>query len=304
MSAADPDLPPARLCADIGGSFIKFARSDAAGGLYAERRVPTAGGDWRAFAGSLAALCNGTAADVPLALSIAGVVDPASAIATVANIPAIHGRRLGPDLEAALGRPVRVANDADCFVLAEARRGAGAKARVVFGVILGSGVGGGLVVDGRIVQGAGGFSGEWGHGPVIGRRMVEGRVLEPFPCGCGQVGCLDTIGSARGLERIDGFLNGSPRSSIAVVEGWQAGERGASLAVETWLDLVAGPLGLVVNLTGAGAVPVAGGLSNSAALVAALDEAVRRRILRREDAPLVVPSKLGPDAGLIGAALL
>jgi len=199
---------------------------------------------------------------------------------------------------------VRVANDADCFVLAEARRGAGAGARVVFGVILGSGVGGGLVVDGRIVEGAGGFSGEWGHGPVMGRRMVGERVLEPFPCGCGQLGCLDTIGSARGLERVDAFLNGTGRSSLEVVERWGAGEAGAGRAIETWLDLVAGPLAVVVNLTGAGAVPVAGGLSNSAALVAALDRAVRARILRREGEPLVVASQLGADAGLIGAALL
>ncbi len=295
---------PRRLCADIGGSFIKFAAVDEAGALRDERRVATATGDWPAFAASLAELCGAAPASVPLCLSIAGVADPESGIATVANIPCVSGRRLGTELSAALGRPVRVANDADCFVLAEAQRGAAQGARIVFGIILGSGVGGGLVVDGRIVEGAGGVSGEWGHGPVMGRRLVGTRALEPFACGCGQAGCLDAVGSARGLERLDAFLNGAPRTSLAIVDAWNEGERGAGEAVELYLDLVSGPLAMVVNLTGASAVPVAGGLSNSERLVAALDAAVRARILRRTAEPLVVRSVLGADAGLIGASLL
>jgi N-acetylglucosamine kinase len=102
-----------------------------------------------------------------IAISIAGVVDPVSGRGTVANIPCIDGIALGPALEGRLGLPVLVLNDADCFAMAEAQAGAGRGHASVFGIILGTGVGGGLVIDGRLVSGAGGFAGEWGHGPVI-----------------------------------------------------------------------------------------------------------------------------------------
>ncbi|GGD99298.1 N-acetylglucosamine kinase [Aureimonas endophytica] len=293
----------AGVCADIGGSFIKASRLAADGALQPEIRVPTPAADWPGFCEALGALCAGLPAGVPLSLSIAGVFDPRSGIAKVANIPCIDGRRLGADLEAALGRPVAIANDADCFVLAEALLGAGAGHPVVFGVILGTGVGGGLVAGGRIVEGAGGVAGEWGHGPVI-RPAAPGAPPAPaFACGCGQTGCIDTVGSARGLERLDLFLHGEARDSRVIVESWQAGEATAGAVVALWLDLLSGPLAMIVNATGASAVPVAGGLANSAELLALLDGAVRRGILRRMDQPLVTATQLGPNAGLLGAAL-
>lgn len=272
------------LCFDIGGSRIKAALG---GVTLGEMATPV--GDFAAFVGALRGFMAGGVRGV--AISIAGVVDAESGVIKVANIPCLDGRRVEAELAAALGVPVLVLNDADCFALAEARAGAGVGHRSVFGVILGTGVGGGLVIDGRVVTGAGGYAGEWGHGPVI---------REPaLACGCGQVGCVDTIGGARGLERLHLHLTGQALGAEEILRRWKAGEAGT---VAAWLDLVSGPLAMVVNVVGASIVPVGGGLANDAALIAALDGAVRARILRKMDRPLVVVAQVSADAGLVGAA--
>lgn len=121
-----------------------------------------------------------------------------------------------------------------------------------------------------------------------------------FACGCGQKGCLDTVGSARGMERLHHHLTGEVIGSVEVIRRWRAGE--ASPAVNLWLDLVGGQLAMVLNVVGASVVPVGGGLANDRALIAALDRTVRARILRRVAHPLVVVAEAGADAGLIGAA--
>jgi N-acetylglucosamine kinase len=175
---------------------------------------------------------------------------------------------------------------------------------VVFGIILGSGVGGGLVAEGRLVRGAGGIGGEWGHGPVAPSHLADGTAVPRFPCGCGQQGCADSFGSARGLERLHAALAGAALDSRAIVGGWRDGVPAASRSIAAWLEMSSGPLAMAVNLTGASVVPVGGGLSNAPDLVAALDAAVRTRILRRTAAPLLIPSRLAETAGLVGAAML
>ncbi len=279
------------LCFDIGGSRIKAGLAGA-DGVTPLGDQPTPLRDFDAFVAALARFRREGIRGI--AISIAGVVDPGTGIGTVANIPCINGLALGPALEARLGVPVLVLNDADCFALAEARQGAGRGHRTVFGVILGSGVGGGLVIDGRLVTGAGGYAGEWGHGPVI-------RGAFAFACGCGQVGCIDTVGGARGLERLWQARAGAALGSVAILARWQAGDPDAAAVVDLWEDLVAGPLAMVLNVTGAGIVPVGGGLANVPALVARLDRAVRARVLRRTVAPLVVPAQCSVEPGLIGA---
>ncbi len=169
--------------------------------------------------------------------------------------------------------------------------GAGRGHACVFGIILGTGVGGGLVRDGQLVTGAGGYAGEWGHGPVI--------QTPAFACGCGQTGCVDTIGGARGLERLHHHLTGDIATSHDILQRWHGGE---VATVDAWLGLVAGPLAMVVNVIGADCVPVGGGLANDTALIAALDAAVRARILRVMDRALVMPAHVSVDAGLVGAA--
>lgn len=280
------------LAFDIGGSRIRAAVWD--GALRPLGEVATPLGDAAAFTAAIAGLVARGVTGI--AISIAGVVDPATGVGKVANIPAIDGLALGPQLQAATGLPVLVLNDADCFALAEAGHGAGRGHRSVFGVILGSGVGGGLVIEGRVLTGAGGYAGEWGHGPVIRGEFA-------FQCGCGQVGCVDTVGGARGLERLHRKRTAELLGAEAIIAAWMAGEAEAGETMSIWRDLVAGPLAMVLNVIGADVVPVGGGLSRAPGLVRYLDEAVRVRMLRRTKGPLLLPAECGADAGLLGAAM-
>lgn len=308
---AYPEAGRPVFCVDIGGSFMKFAVSPSPGVLVPLEKVATPATDWNELASSLSALIerNEGAGDVasPLALSIAGLVDPLDGVATSANIPCITGRRIGEELSVILGRPVLAANDADCLTLAEANEGAGKDHSVVFCAIMGTGIGGGLAIDGRLVRGAGGVTGEWGHGPIINTSVeLGGETLHipRFSCGCGQSGCADTIGGARGIERLHNFLHGCEETSYHILEEWQSDEARAAKTVAVWLELIADPLALSVNVTGASIVPVGGGLASVTPLIEALDKAVRRRILNRFDHPLVTPALRQDDGGLVGAAVL
>jgi N-acetylglucosamine kinase len=222
-----------------------------------------------------------------------------------ANIPCIDGRTLAADLSAALKLPVWIINDADSFALAEAQAGAGRGHANVFGLILGTGVGGGLVIGGHLIGGPGGFAGEWGHGPAAAQ--FAGTPPQPIPrlrCGCGQTGCLDTVGGARGLERLHQTLHQQQRDSRDIIAAWQAGDAQAECTIACFIDLLSGPLAMLVNTLGASILPVGGGLANSAPLIARLDAAVRASILRKTNAPIIVPGQSGAEPGLIGAAWL
>ena len=198
------------LCFDIGGTAIKIAHAYARDDIRPMGRVPTPATDYAAFVAALrTAIAKAPVQPERAAFSIAGVIDPDSGLATVANIPCLTGRRLQADLEADLHLPVDLANDADCFALAEAAIGAGRGYDVVFGIILGTGVGGGVVVRGDLINAGGGFAGEWGHGPIAQRVLGDPELTLPaFPCGCGQIGCLDAVCSARGMERLHQHLHG------------------------------------------------------------------------------------------------
>ncbi|NTG45891.1 ROK family protein [Agrobacterium rhizogenes] len=291
---------------DIGGTAIKGGTARSVTDITPLARRPTPKDDFGEFVAALRAVIA-EAGEKPdcLSFSIAGVVDPDTQALTCANIPCIHGRRLAAELEAELGYPVLIANDADCFAMAEAMSGAGRGHRIVLGAILGTGVGGGLVADGRLVNAAGGFAGEWGHGPIIASFAGNPPVAIPaYPCGCGQKGCVDTVGGARGVERLHKTLHGLEFSSEEIIGQWLEGDANAARTIEVLVDLVASPLALTVNITGATIVPVGGGLSNVEPLLERLDAAVRTRILRKFDRPLVVPSECKLEPGLIGAALL
>ncbi len=284
---------------DIGGTRVRGAASSLAGQIAVLGEAPTPVNDFAEFVAALRGLIPDGARGI--AISIAGGVDPQSGRITVANIPCLHDRPVAADLTAALGLPVWIYNDADCFALAEAGSGAGVGHRSVFGIILGSGVGGGLVIDGRLVTGAGGFAGEWGHGPVA-NPLPLGVSVPRLTCGCGQVGCLDPIGGARGLSRLHRHLHGVDRTSEDIVAAWRAADRTAAQTVAIWAELLAGPLAMVLNVVGASIVPVGGGLSNAPDLIAELDRSLRGYTLRRSAEPVVVPAKLLVEPGLIGAS--
>lgn len=294
-------------CLDIGGSAIKSGLARGAGDIVPLARLPTPTHDFDAFVAAIQQVLALSPAPLGsmVAISITGVIDPATGIIKVANIPCADGRKLSDELSHRLDRPVVVGNDADLFALAEAVAGVGRGHRIVFGAILGTGVGGSLVIDGRLVSGAGGYAGEWGHAPVAATRVGSPPIEIPrYACGCGQTGCVDTVGAARGLERLHKHLSGEDRNSVEIVDGWQTGDAAAVRTMDIFFEIVAAPLALVVNVVGAHLVPMGGGLAKSAALVERLDHEVRGRILRKTQSPLVVQGTLGVEPGLIGAAIL
>ncbi|MDK1492435.1 ROK family protein [Sinorhizobium sp. 7-81] len=294
------------ICLDIGGSAIKGAITHSPERIFPLPRRTTPLDDFRRFVATLESVLD-EAGGLPerVAISITGVIDPETRRIKCANIPCIDGRELAAELEAALHLPVVIANDADCFALAEAGIGAGRGHRIVFGAILGTGVGGGLVVDGKLINADGGFAGEWGHAPAVASEAGHPPIAIPiFDCGCGLRGCVDTVGGARGLERLHTTVHGKSLSSHEIIDAWRNGDEEAARTIDIFVDLISSPLALVINITGATIVPVGGGLSNSEALLAEIDRAVRGRILRRFDRPLVVRGECRLEPGLIGAALL
>ena len=293
-------------CFDIGGSFIKFGASTGDGLVPELGRVKTPGDDYEAFVEALRssiAKMPGTAELV--AISIAGFIDTETKKAVIANIPCINGRQLNPDLDERLGCPVMFINDADCFALAESGHGVGKGKPNVFAIILGSGLGGGLVIDGRLVVGHGGIAGEWGHSPIVDR--TAGGLLETplpdFTCGCGRHGCLDLFGGARGMERIHKALSGEALSSDAIVRAWRDGVAAAELTISVYVENIARALNLIVNTIGVDSVPVGGGLASAPDLIARIDKRVRDLALAHFAEPLVVPGTRASDGGLVGAAL-
>ncbi len=298
--------PGAVLCLDIGGTAIKPGLATDPATIRRGASVATPLHAFDDFVAALAEVATREAGpEAPLSISVTGVVDPATGVIRCANIPCIDERPLARDLSGRLGRPVFVANDADCFALAEATVGAGKGHRVVFGIILGTGVGGGVVIDGRLHLGAGGLTGEWGHGQPTALRAGEPpREIPRLPCGCGLTGCLDTVGAARGLERLHEAFHGIKASSEAIVRDAEAGVAAALATVDAQIDLLAGPLALATNLLGPTVIPVGGGLSHAPWLIDRLDRATRALIYRRTTEPLVVPGRCTVEAGLVGAAVL
>lgn len=284
---------------DIGGTKIAAARVGADMTASEIGRVPTPVRDYDAFCAAIAELAG--PGDDPIGISIAGVVDPRDGRLNVANIPCADGKPLAADLETSLGRRVRVLNDAKAFALAEATVGLGKGHASVFAVIIGTGIGGAFVLNGRLVMGSTGSAGEWGHGPAAATRT--GAALPIVRCGCGQLGCVDTLGGARSLERLHRHLSGIEADSPTILAAWQQGEPDAVRTLDVYLDVVGGALANTVNILDPDIVPIGGGLARNTALVAAIDAEVRSRTLGQRATALCVPTETGPEKGLIGAAI-
>lgn len=291
-------------CFDIGGSFIRYGRLSTDGAVPESGRVVTPRDDWNAFVSAVKSCCTAEDSD-PISISLAGAFDTRTGLADVANIPCLHGRKVEHDLAAELNRPVRITNDADCFALAEAIDGTGRGKSIVFGIILGSGVGGGLVIDGKPLNGFGGMAGEWGHGPVVDPSaggQIQG--LPNFTCGCGRTGCVDATCSARGLERIHKALHRADLSSIDITRGWHSGDRAAAQTIDVYSTLLCRALSMVVNVIGPDVVPVSGGLSEDDELLSVIDQKTRAQTLANYPEPLVVRGTFADNGGLRGAGIV
>jgi fructokinase len=294
-----------RIGVDLGGTKIEAIALGDDGRELARRRVPTPRHDYDATIGAVVSLVNGIEHDTGRAGSVGvgmpGALSPASGLVKNANSTWLIGRAIDRDLAQALGRPVRCANDANCFALSEATDGAAAGARVVFGVIVGTGTGGGVVVDGRVLNGPNAIAGEWGHNPLPWPRDDE----RPGPaCYCGKAGCIEAFLSGPGLARDYRDATGLELDASLVAERAERGEDAAKAALARYEDRMARALAVVLNLLDPDVVVLGGGMSR----VTRLYEQVPRlwqswAFSDRITTPLRPPLH-GDSSGVRGAAWL
>jgi fructokinase len=262
-----------KLGIDLGGTKIEGLVLDDDGRELGRQRQPTPSGDYdgtvRAVGAIVEALAaaHGVAPDTPLGVGIPGAVSPKTGLVKNANSTCLIGRALDRDLAEALGRPVRLANDADCFTISEAADGAGADARVVFGVILGTGVGGGISIERKLWVGPNAITGEWGHNPLPW--MQPGTALPYFEderpgpaCYCGKHGCIETFLSGPGLTADFARAGGGRMAPAAIVEAAGKGDAAARAAMDRYHRRLARALAGVVNILDPDVIVLGGGLSN------------------------------------------
>jgi len=287
-----------RAGVDFGGTKIEAALLDSQGEILVRQRVLNPGD----YAGAVAALPGliarieqeAGAGAKTIGVAMPGSLSPVTGLVRHSNSTWLNGKPFLEDLTQALGRPVRVENDANCFALSEAVDGAAAGARVVFGAIFGTGCGGGLVVDGRIVEGANGVGGEWGHTPLPWARADEAPVQD----WCGRWGCLEQWLSGTGFKRVWGM------SAKDAADAAAAGDAHALAALDAHADRIARALAVVIGICDPDVIVFGGGVSNVDWLYPAvrgklIAYAFSDRIVTR-----VVTNKHGDSSGVRGAAWL
>jgi fructokinase len=302
MSADGP--PALRLGIDLGGTKIAgiaFRGNQVAGA----RRMPAPRYDYsatlRAIAEMIAALERDAGEHGSIGIGMPGSVSPVTGLVQNANSTWLNGKPFRSDVEGYLGRRVRLANDANCFALSEATDGAGADARSVFGVILGTGCGGGLVFDGRLIDGPNGIGGEWGHNPLPWATPEE----IPGPrCWCGRQSCLETWVSGPGLEGDYERRTGAKLPAEEIARLAASGHDAAGAALRRHAGRLARGLAHTVNLFDPEAIVLGGGLSNLAHLYEELPSLMRAHIFADAPRVMIKPPRWGDASGVRGAARL
>jgi fructokinase len=301
-----------RIGIDLGGTKIAGVALDGAREL-ARARVPTPRDDYtgtlEAIAGLVAQLEGAAGARGTVGVGIPGALSPATGLVKNANSVWLIGRPLQADLAARLDRPVAMANDADCFAVSEAADGAGAGAASVFGVILGTGVGGGFVVGGRPVTGPNAVAGEWGHNPLPWADEAE---RPGPPCYCGKHGCIETFLSGPGLAADWALAGGGPSgargAAEAVVAAAGRGDTTAEAALARYEHRLARALATVVNIIDPEVIVLGGGLSNVARWYETVPRLWAAWVFGAgETTPVrtrLVPARHGDASGVRGAAWL
>ena len=297
-----------RIGIDLGGTKIEGVGLDAGNSVVAgPHRVATPRQD---YAGTVAAVRDlvsrieqetGAQAASSVGVGIPGSIVKATGRVQNANSVWLNGQPFGDDLAVAIGQPVRVANDANCFALSEAHDGAGQGARSVFGVILGTGCGGGLVYEGRIVDGPNGIGGEWGHNPLPWPRADE--VPGPW-CWCGRQGCMETWVAGPALEAAYEVAAGERVRASEVARRASDGDAAARATLDAHLDRLARGLAHVINIFDPHVIVLGGGLSNLSHLYTALPGALAARIFAERPVVDIRAARWGDSSGVRGAAWL
>lgn len=290
---------------DLGGTKIEGIALDERGAVSARKRIATPSGDYRAtldaIAGLVAELERGAGERATLGIGTPGALSRANGLLKNSNSVCLNGRPLDKDLSALLNRPLRIANDADCFALSEAVDGAAAGAAVVFGVILGTGVGGGVVVHGRLLQGPNGIAGEWGHNPLPWPRDDE----RPGPaCYCGKHGCIETWLSGPGLARDFAAVSGRSLSAEQIAQFAAEGDAACAAALVRYEDRLARALASVINILDPEVIVLGGGLSKLKGLYQNVPAVWGRYVFSDRVDTRLVPAQHGDASGVRGAAWL
>lgn len=294
-----------RIGIDLGGTKIEVLVLDDAGEERYRDRIPTPSHDYEATIDAIASLIQAaeaaTGSVCSIGLGTPGTISPHTGLMKNCNSTCLNGRPLDQDLESALGRQVRMANDANCFALSEATDGAGRGAHVVFGVILGTGCGGGLVVGQEVLRGPNAIAGEWGHAPLPWPRDHE----RPGPaCYCGQSGCLETFLSGPGLSAAYFEITEDRVPAHEIVERAADGEHDAARVLAAYEDRLARGLAMVINVVDPDVVVLGGGLSNIERLYRNVPEIWTRHVFSDHVATRLVPAMHGDSSGVRGAAWL
>jgi fructokinase len=291
---------PLRLGIDLGGTKTEGVVLDAGGRELARRRIATDQSSYDAVLGGVAGLYaellwHADEAPHTLGIGTPGSLSPRTGLMRNSNTLCLNGRPVASDLRARLGRAFTLENDANCFALAEATAGAGAGHRVVFGVIMGTGCGGGIVIDGRVHTGRQSLAGEWGH-----------TTLDPHgpQCFCGQRGCVETYISGSGLERAHFDATGFRMSAQEIVAAADAGEAACRTLMDGFFDAFGRAMANLMAVLDPDIVVLGGGLSNVDALYSRGVAEVGKRIFGGELSTPIVKHRLGDSAGVIGAALI
>ena len=299
-----------RIGVDFGGTKIEAAALDDSGGFLARLRAPNPGhydAAIRTVCELVAAVESAAGVRGTVGVGAPGSLSPRSGVIRNSNSTYLNGRRFHDDLSQALGRPIRTANDANCLALSEALDGAASGAGSVFAAILGTGCGGGIVVDGRLLEGANGLGGEWGHVPLPWPDFDE---LQVAPCWCGQRGCLETWISGTGFERDHAASVAAagaaalPLRAPQIVVAARAGDATAVASLDRYLDRLARALAMIVNLVDPEVFVFGGGMSNLPELYEQLAPRMRDRIFADAWEARLVAARWGDSSGVRGAARL
>ncbi len=294
-----------RIGIDLGGTKIEIVVLDAQGRELVRRRVPTPQRDYRETLAAVAALVASVERELGARGSVGvgtpGSISRATGLLRGSNSLCLNGQPIRQDLEIALGRAVRITNDANCFALSEATDGAGKGAAVVFGAILGTGVGAGIVVDGRVLDGPNAIAGEWGHNPLPWPRDDE---RPGAACFCGRAGCIETWLSGPGIERDHLRAAGAPVKAHEIAARAEGGDVASMATLVRYEERLARALAHVINLLDPDVIVLGGGMSNLDRLYANVPQRWGAWVFSDRVDTRLVRHAHGDSSGVRGAAWL
>ena len=291
-----------KLGIDLGGTKIEGLLTEKSGKQIKRVRVKTPSGSYGDIISAIVNLVSELAAapDLPVGIGMPGSISPVTGRVRNSNILALNRKLFSDDLEEALGRPVRLANDANCFTISESTDGAGERAKSVFGAILGTGVGGGISINSQILEGQNGITGEWGHNPMPG-------VKTHYPdrqCYCGRTNCIESWLSGPGLSKTYKGFSKKDLTAEQIVKLYEAGEEDAIKTFSAFFDQLALALSVVTNILDPDIIVLGGGLSNIKSLYTEVPNRLEKLVFSDHFQTRIVKAKHGDSSGVRGAAWL